>query len=97
MVGDLIDAVVGDIGDPDAGVGRRLDIDDVIADARPDEQPRRAQRGDLGSAERQQPDDHGGSVGRHRRRLCAGHSVGQDLDLDTASPERLDARLQERA
>ena len=52
MVGDLIDAVVGDVGDPDPGVRGRPDIDDVVADARPDQEARPAQRGDLGSAER---------------------------------------------
>ena len=96
MVGDLVDAVVGDVGDPDPGVGRRPDIDDVVADARPDEEARSAQRRDLGAPERQQPDDRGRSVGSLRRGLCARRSLGQDLDVDTARAERLDARLQQR-
>ncbi len=97
MVRDLVDAVVGDVGDPDPGFGRGRHVDDVVADAGADEQARRAQPLDLGRPDLHDADDDRRCIGRQVGRLRGCRALGQDLHVDVGRAEELDARREKLA
>jgi hypothetical protein len=92
VIGDLVDAVVGHVRDPDARIGRRRDVDHVVADAGPDQQSGRPERGDLCGSEGHHADDDHREPGPAPRRLRWRCPLGQGLDRGACLAQTLDPR-----